>query len=194
MKTTKEKYNHQYGFKISLIFSLLIFISLFSFIPIENKNKEMKVENLFDLSDVITIPPTKQVNENIAYPKLPKIFIPVEETEDYILSDEIIAKLNLVKNEKVNLNSNIKFISYQPKQTLEVLPKKVGEDIKGYVKIKIKIGENGIAQDYKILENTTQSKECIEEVVNAVYKSRWEAFNKTTSEKEYWIKKTYWFN
>lgn len=194
MKTTKDKFDLKFNFQISLIFSLILFIFLFAFYPINFSRREKIITKLFNENNITIIPATNQISKIAALPKPPKIVLGEPDFDIQILSNVTIT--NYIKSTKeLKVVSNNTVSNYfQPRQILEVMPKKLEDDVNGYVKIKIQVGPDGKALGYKILMNTTDSEECIKEVIIAVSKSRWKKFITFSATKEYWVEKTYRFN
>ncbi len=200
-----EKYFYRRNIQVSLIISLLIAILLFNFFPDlkDSKTNLIKIESpLITIND---IPQTTQKEEDkisfTAKPPLPAIIIPddilnIETLDDIkIKAEDNTNNINgLVLSKTENKVNDIKITSFVPKQILEVVPGKAENNFKGIIYLSLKIGKDGKVIEHKVLVNTTNSTECLKQVIAAAYNSRWEPVTIGGEKKEYWIEKTYRFN
>jgi len=202
-----DKIHYSRNLKLSLIISLFIIISLFSFLPkIQfDLNNIIPAEPLFNYSNVV--PPTLQrertsSKSGVKKPPTPLIIISTIIGEPDTLKDITISYSktgqkslgnsgNSINNENLSSGS---FNQEIPRQLLEVLPKKIDESTKGRIDLSLKIGEDGKVKDYKVLDNTTGSEACLKNVLKAVYKSRWEPSTTKNDTAGYWLHKSYLFN
>lgn len=83
-------------------------------------------------------------------------------------------------------------VSFTPRQILEVIPEQ-RSNFKGAVKLSVRIGKEGLVKDHKVLQNSTNSSECLAEVLKAAYKSKWQSVKIEGKLIEYWTEKTYRF-
>ncbi len=83
-------------------------------------------------------------------------------------------------------------LPFTPKQILEVIPEKK-DDYKGIIKLSVRIGKDGRVKDHKVLNNNTGSAGCLAAVLEAVYRSKWQAVKIEGKMVEYWTEKTYKF-
>ena len=83
-------------------------------------------------------------------------------------------------------------LSFTPRQILEVVPERL-DKVKGIIKLSVRIGKEGLVKDHKVLQNTTDNSSCLVKVLEAVYKSRWQAVKIEGTFIEYWTEKTYRF-
>ena len=83
-------------------------------------------------------------------------------------------------------------LPFVPRQVMEVLPKNI-ESAEGEISVHIRINTNGTVNEYKIIRNTTTHPECLNAVVKALNKSRWEAVSYNGGKIEYWVEKNYIF-
>ena len=201
-----DKYFYRRNIQVSLIISLLIAILLFNFFPDfqDSKTKLIKVES--PLITIDDIPQTIQKKENkISFavkPPLPAILIPDDIFIEMLDNIKIMSGDNTNNNnidelillKKENKESGIKINSFVPKQILEVVPGKIGNNYKGIINLSLKIGKDGKVIEHKVLINTTHSPECLKQVITAAYNSRWEPVTIGGERKEYWIEKTYKFS
>jgi len=175
---------------------------LFIFFPnIRIKEKIIPVtEVIFSTED---IPATIQ-NENKESTghntfKTPVIAIkPINDDTEILGDAEVKENSSMVHNIRGNgkdrsgedENSNITFI---PRQIKEVLPRESNEKVKGFIKLSLMIGKDGKVKRYILLYNSTNSIECLNNVLDALHRSRWQVARLDGREIEYWIEKTYNF-
>lgn len=86
--------------------------------------------------------------------------------------------------------SSLPFI---PRQILEVLPEK-SECSKGMIILALHVGKNGNVKTHKVMMNSSGRQICLEKVIEAAYKSRWQSVKIEGDVVEYWVEKTYTFN
>jgi hypothetical protein len=202
-KILKKEY--RLNFKLSLIASLIICILLFLFFPYIAPPTAPPPEYqslLFTINDLA--PNSTQKNIANPRPPEPKIFVPDVTDEPEILPDEDIVSLTNTENSGSGKGSSAVTgssealdapqLPFVPRQILEVLPKNADEDFKGYIEMKLKIGADGKVIEHKVIENTTGSQRCLQSVIAAAYKSKWEPIKIKDSKIVYWVKKTYRFN
>ena len=201
-KILKEEY--RINFKVGLIISLLFCILLFLFFPYiaPPSPPPMEYQSLiFTISDVA--PSTTQQRPANMRPPLPKIYVPDDVEEPVILSDvEITSKGDEGDNQKKGEANNktgtgvldVPELPFVPRQILEVLPKKIDDDVKGFVNLQLKIGTDGKVIEYKVIKNTTGSNDVLNQVIDAAYRSKWEPIKIKNNKVVYWVEKTYNFN
>ncbi|MBI1936609.1 MAG: energy transducer TonB [Ignavibacteriales bacterium] len=190
--------------KVGVVISLLISIFLFFVFP-KNKTEKKEIPYFYEpLITVIDIPNTKQSLQSAppipAAPVISNLLLPVEDPE--ILPDVVVKEASSHKSGTVEGTSKgsgktgvyeASSFPFVPRQILEVVPKNE-DDSEGFVKIRVLVGVDGYVREHKILSNTTKSEVCLRNVVNAVYKSRWQPIAIEGEKVEYWIEKTYAFN
>lgn len=199
------KNEYRINFKLSLIASLVICILLFLFFPYIAPPAPPPLEYqslLFTINDLAP----SSTQKNIANPKPPepKIFVPDLTDEPEILPDEETVSLTKTENSGSGKESDDQSgsgdaidapqLPFVPRQILEVLPKNSDEDFKGYIEMKLKIGTDGKVLEHKVLTNTTGSQQCLQSVITAAYKSKWEPIKIRNNKIVYWVEKTYRFN
>jgi hypothetical protein len=218
MLKIEEKYNYSRNFKISLIISLIINVLLFYFFPFTNTNHESeKIYREHGLNIALT-PASIQGGSAYFKPGEPKIFVSSDVEEPAILEDVSVKEPSANSGNEGNRTGNgngtgtgsgdgngsgnnggnslagLNELPYAPRQILEVLPQNINNGAKGYVDIALKIGTEGNVLDYKVIRNTTGSKEILQSVLTAAYKSKWEPVKIKNSKVIYWVEKTYSFN
>ena len=197
------KNEYRINFKLSLISSLSVCILLFLFFPYIAPPSPPPVEYqslLFTINDLA--PNTKQDNIVNTKPQEPKIFTPGIIDEPEILPDEEVVSITKKENNgKGNFNVPGKgarldapLLPFIPRQILEVLPQNVDENVKGLIEIELKIGTDGKVIKHKVIANTTDSQKCLQSVITAAYKSKWEPVKIKDNNIVYWVEKTYRFN
>lgn len=200
MINRSEKKNYLRNVEVGLIASLAILISVFkffpdiSFLPSEKIFEEKVTLVLEDVPITIQSP----AKPGKSKPSVPVILIQSEIEEPEILSDVEIDENNFLDDEEGNgkiagLDDDKVPVSgfFNPRQVLEVLPKDK-DGFNGRIELSLKLNEEGEVTAHKILSNTTNSDQCLEEVLKAAYKSKWEPF--LSNQKEFWVEKSYVFN
>ena len=196
----KDKKYYFRNFQIALVLSLALVISAFIFFPeIQRENPVRDLQESFVIL-IEDIPATSQsgLSSKKKKPLVPKIIIAAEIEEPEILND-IEIKRNVIHAENIDENeggeknnaSNLSGGIINPRQILEVLPKEKN-NFKGRINLSLKVNSEGEVTAHKILSNTTNSEQCLEEVLRAAYKSKWEPF--LNDRNELWVEKSYSFN
>jgi len=199
----KDKYLYKRNLLISVVVSLCLLISLFYSVPSKQNNYVLPnySEPILTLLD---IPITKLTNEISLEPNIPSLALDLLTIDLPELLDDIEIKehnnLEIIKaeqnyitkayNNKVYESSAFPFV---PRQLIEVVPQNV-KQIKGFIRLKVLIGEDGFPKEYIVLEKSINSNTIIQSVTDALYKSRWQTISIDSSNVEYWIEKTYSFN
>jgi hypothetical protein len=202
-KILKDEY--RIVFKLSLIASLTFCILMFLFFPHISPPplppKEYQAL-LFTINDIA--PNTAQKNITNPKPPEPKIFTPDVVDEPEILPDqEIISQtksdesgsgMSTLNTSGSGTALDMPELQFVPRQILEVLPKNVDKNAKGFVELSLKIGTDGHVIEHKIIDNTTGSQQVLQSVITAAYKSKWEPVKINNNKIVYWVEKTYSFN
>jgi len=198
INSIRNNKRYSVNFKISLIFSELIIITAFLIAPdLEYNNPPDTNEPLILIDEIpITIQNSEYASKK---PVTPVIVITEEISEPEILDDIAIpnnfANVNqAVENHNVAINENVKLDRKPPRQILEVLPEKKNFNYVGTLLLKIKIDSRGQVTDHLILFNSLECKDCLSEIISAIYKSIWEPGVKEGIAMEYWVEKSYTFN
>jgi hypothetical protein len=71
------------------------------------------------------------------------------------------------------LGKGVKQLPYMPRQILEVVPQNTG-GVKGTIILVLRIGTNGFPLEHKVIYNTVNDPDCMLDIIDAVYKSRWQ--------------------
>lgn len=191
--------------KISLFISTAVVLLIIFFLPDNNLEKMPPLiydSTLFPINDYvqsIRVSPVQKPPNKI--PPRPEIKITGDIGQPEILNDVAVTP-NKIKPEQPNspgIAAVTKDVSesdtpFLPRQILEVMPKRVDRSVEGYIKLSLKIGIDGKVESYLILANTTNCSECLQNVLTAVHKSRWQPANIGGKNIEYWVQKSYSFN
>ena len=198
INSIRNNKRYSVNFKISLIFSELIIITAFLIAPdVEYNNPPDTNEPLILIDEIpITIQNSEYASKK---PVTPVIVVTEEISEPEILDDIAIpnnfANVNqAVENQNIAINENVKLDRKPPRQILEVLPEKKNFSYVGTLILKIKIDSRGKVTDHLILFNSLECKDCLSEIISAIYKSIWEPGMKEGIAMEYWVEKSYTFN
>jgi hypothetical protein len=189
-----QKKNYYRNLEIGFISSLLLGIFLFYFFPVFYPQIS-EIARYEPVIEILNVPLTEQKNQNRPPPSRPMIPVPAEEM---LLLDPV--KIYLDDSESLSDSlMRSEFMSglpkgYRPRQILEVVPQTVNEAYSGEIVLQLKIGKKGQVIDYRIIINTTQSQDCLNNAIEAAKKSLWEAAIVNGNPVEYWIEKVYRFN
>ncbi|MFO7444713.1 MAG: hypothetical protein R6W90_00025 [Ignavibacteriaceae bacterium] len=195
-----DKVHYKRNIQIALIISLFISILLFIFFPHATGREADEYyfsEPIITLSD---IPSTQQASAPSIPPK-PVLLIPSELVEpEYSELPDVDFSIpengyNKNKNNAPGKSKTYEFSSlpFIPRQVIEVVPKEIdGAD--GIIKLSLKIDHHGYVIEHKILVNSTNKDECLQNVIQAVYNSRWQPITIDGEKIEYWLEKSYQFN
>lgn len=217
MKLNEDKYFYRRNIKISLVISLIVIIAAFtiSFLTKNNGNPSRGKKIRYFYEPIITIddipktrlmnqPPltdqTKQLLKSKSYLSFVPSFTNFIIDEPTLLPDENSDSNTQLTNNEMNIYLNtdastikLTAMQFMPQQILEVIPRN-DDNAKGFIKIKLLIGINGLIKHYEILDNTLNSEKIIANVIDAVLKSKWQPIIIEGKRIEYWIEKTYTFN
>jgi len=192
MKDEKEKYSR--NIEISFVISLMFLILLLYFFPRYNLTSLNIIQYEVPAIEVVHIPVTTQPRNNKPRPRKP--VIPVElETFEILEYVEIEELMKGEMSELENITGPVSYMDlpFTPRQLLDVLPEKNDESISGLIILSLRIGIDGIVKEHKVIKNTTDCNICLENVIKAVFQSKWEPAIIHDQKVEYWIDKTYQF-
>jgi len=176
----------------SFVFSLLMLILIFVIHPrTADKIPPLHIYKAPGLQ-LIEIPRTRQAVKRRPKPAKPVIPVPSDEPE---ISEEVLIEYpettSTFQGEVPAGPLDAEDLPYLPRQILEYLPGACGENIRGEVQLLLLINKKGRVKEHRVLKNTVHSRQCLNNVVKAAYKSRWEVVTLPTGKVEYWIKKIY---
>jgi outer membrane biosynthesis protein TonB len=202
----KEKIFYRRNLETGITASLAVVIVAFYFWPNQMETSKKGVPYFPEpIIQVIDIPSTEQSSSALPpRPQLPLIssmFEPIEDPEPLADVEIPLALLNEATGKAPSVSSGtlkkeayeVSALPFIPRQILEVVPKKI-EGIEGEIKVKLLIGTSGNVKEHKILNNSTRSELCLNNVIDAIYRSRWQPITIEGQKVEYWIEKTYRFN
>ncbi len=192
LKHYKKIYKKQ--LEICFILSLSLMIVIFYAVPRFSSTFGLLEIDKHPEIIIVQIPRTIQKSQQRQpKPVLPEIPVPSDEVE---LLEEVKFKPDTTLTfdrsrlfEGAYLSDNL---PYLPRQILEVLPKRE-ENVSGRITLSVRVSTSGYFVDHRVVENTTNSESCLNNVINAAKKSRWEPILLGSRKVEYWIIKTYWF-
>ena len=206
MKCRQDKYHYKRNLKVSLILSLFAVILIFYLTPNFTGKIHQPPEYVEPVLQIVEMPRT---NQNAELPSLPPELkpvqsLPVSKIIDSPVIEDIENKTNVTDSDGETADITIsdqgesgkKIITslpFNPRQIVEVFPKEVS-GAKGEIKLSLRIGKDGKVIKHKILSNNTTSEECLSNILDAVYKSRWQPVIIEGDRFEYIIEKTYYYN
>ncbi len=208
MKTSFFKYdgdNFKRNVFIGIFFVMIILISLFVFLPqYEKKKVNSSGPEVYSINpdsnhkyDPKEFPSGQRfiINPFVDSLNAPKVQLAEKKIELPPSTKVEITKNDIVKKENPDVKKirTVSALPFPPRQVLEVIPKKV-DGAEGVIKLSVLVGIDGKVKQYKILNNTTESQICLNSVVEAVNKSKWQPVLLEGEKVEYWIEKTYTFN
>lgn len=195
---TDSKIHYKRNFLISVILSELLIISIFIFSPKKyiQDEKILYDEPVFLFDEM---PGTVQgLSVQISKPQVPAIDISDEPEAFQLLED-----VNLTSDESEQISEfaaesadkgNIQSVASAPRQIFEVVPANRDNDLTGRLQLSLKINKKGQVVDHRIIYNSMDCTECINEIIKAAYRSKWEPGNVNGKNMDYWVMKSYIFN
>lgn len=179
----------------SFIFSLILLITLFYFSQRQTNYEQANSNYVVPEMKIIQIPRTVQRAQ--PPPKPLKPVIPVSADELDILSEVVI---EAEKTDDIafgyldgSIEEKLDF-SMMPRQIVEVVPDLDDEEVNGLIVLSLQIGIDGKIINYKVVTNTTNSAHCLQEVISAARRSKWQPAILDSKPVEFWIEKTYKIN
>lgn len=207
MILSKYKYNYRRNLSVSFIISIMIITSVFLFSPSPSqKTKAVKTVNEYFIP-VDIIPVTFQLNPKLSSTQnkdgtelsLPgkTVYNNDSQTEPgEIVPDETLDFMSIASDNLKNVGETVFGKSnklFTARQILEVIPQK-DYGLSGTVKLSLLIGIEGKVIEHIIVVNTMKCEGCLENVLSAVYGSRWQPLVVSGKKKEFWTEKLYEFN
>lgn len=194
---SSERKHYKRNFKIAIVVSELLVICAFLFSPRSSISEKVL---LYDEPIILIneIPQTVQKNQMLKRkPEVPIIYIPndidaleiLDDVEQAIDFEEKVAEETIISS-----NSTNHYMNHVPRQTLEVMPSIDKKDFEGQLQLSLKINERGEVIAHKILLNSLNCSDCLNQIISAAYNSRWEAGIINGKKSDYWVKKSYVFN
>jgi hypothetical protein len=81
-----------------------------------------------------------------------------------------------------------------PRLIFEMVPSDEENKINGKLELSLKINEDGKVIDHKILFNSLDCSDCLNLIIHAAYKSKWEPAIVDGKKADFWVEKSYTFN
>lgn len=81
-----------------------------------------------------------------------------------------------------------------PRLIYEEVPAAGENKFNGELQLSLKIDENGQVVDHRILSNSLDCTDCLNAIIQAAYKSKWEPAVVDGKKTAYWVEKSYIFN
>lgn len=205
MINIEAKYRYSRNIKLSIIASLVISIVAFLYFPDYNRQGEKILFTDINISSFENIPVTIQSNPSSSFskPNIPPIIYSQQITWFDMLNDVVInfpdntSTANIfhskISGSNKTSNEKIEQLPFKPRQIFEVVPPK-NEDVNGVISLSLKIDTLGNVINCIILKNTIENESCINSVISAASKSRWQPAEIDGKKVEYWVEKSYTFN
>ena len=190
--------HYRRNFLIAIIVSETLIISAFVFSPGEVSHRNIVLNNepvlLF-----YEIPQTVQ-NQIVKKqkPKNPQIFIS-DEVEAFELLEDVNISENTSNQNDNNFSVtadqiNFKTMKSVPRLIFEVIPADENNEFKGKLQLSLKINKKGQVVDHQIIFNSLDCTNCLNDVIKAAYKSKWEPALVNGTYTDFWVVKSYTFN
>ncbi len=195
---SENKIHYKRNILISVILSELLIIAIFIFLP-ENSHSSEKI--LYDEPVILynEIPRTVQsLPVQMSKPQVPAIYI-LDEPEAFQLLEDVSLASNepqhtgVVSTESAD-PGKVQDAAAVPRQILEVVPAEGNNEFTGRLQLSLKINEKGQVVDHKIIFNSLDCFECLNKIIKAAYKSRWEPGYVNGKNTDYWVMKSYIFD
>lgn len=183
---------------IAIAISEMLCISAFILSPnsIESANIINHTEPIILIDNIL---PTIQLPEfEKVKPSAPVIYI-----ADIIEEPEMLDDVEIVAAKSIEVESNAsEYVtvletgnySTVPRLKFEVLPDKKGDGISGSLNLSLKIGKDGKVISHKVIFSTLECENCMDKIISAVYRSKWQPAVTNGIEVDYWVEKSYVFN
>lgn len=184
---------------IAVIISEILVISAFILFP-----RVSVPGNKIILSDPVIlfedVPPTTQnsAGQVLSSPEIPPVYIPEDVDAFETLDDVAIVQGASDNTEKSAAGyrgeNSIQQERSAPRLLYDVVPAGGEDDFHGRLQLSLKIDENGKVIDHRILYNSLDCTDCLNNIIKAAYKSGWEPADVNGRKEDYWVVKSYSFN
>ncbi len=196
--STDRKIHYKRNILISIILSEVLIISAFIFSPKESLREE---KILFDEPVILfdNMPRTVQSKPiQISKPDVPPIIISdevevFEPLDDVNLLSNAADQTGIVSTDFAD-QSALQSIRSVPRQIFEVVPAGGDNEFNGRLQLSLKIDKNGRVVDHRILYNSLDCTACLNDIIKAAYRSKWEPATVDGKNADYWVVKSYMFN
>ncbi len=193
-----DKTYYRRNILISIIISEILVISAFVLSPRESThNTKIIISDPVILYD--DIPQTIQRSaEPAPPPQIPPINI-TEEIEAYQTLDDVAVIQSAAENGEESSDdhqgdNHFQYVRSAPRLLYEVVPAGGEDDYHGRLQLSLKIDEDGRVIDHRILYNSLDCPDCLNNLIKAAYKSKWEPAVVNGIREDYWVVKSYTFN
>ena len=130
-------------------------------------------------------------------PDIPLIYISDQVEAFELLDDVTLPSQGISQTAVFSFESedqaNLQPVRSAPRQIFEVLPANDDNEVNGWLQLSLKINKNGRVVDHRILYNTLDCEDCLNNIINAAYRSRWEPASVNGKNTDYWVVKSYTF-
>ena len=194
----QDKTYYKRNILISVIISEILVISAFVLFPRESiNNTKMIISDPVVLYD--DIPQTTQSSAEPAPPPQTPPIIFSEEIEAYQTLDDVAVNQHTAGNgeessEDHQGDNNFQYVRSAPRLLYEVVPSGGEDDYHGSLQLSLKINEDGKVIDHRILYNSLDCPDCLNSLIKAAYRSKWEPAAVNGIREDYWVVKSYTFN
>jgi hypothetical protein len=195
---TKSKIHYKRNILISIILSEILIISAFVFSPGGSlPDRKIIYDEPLILFD--EIPRTIQsLPAQVQRPEIPSIYIP-EEVEAFELLQDVnlkseVSDQNVKTPSEFADQSNIRPVMSAPRLIFEVVPAYEDNEFKGSLQLSLKINEKGRVIGHRIISNSLDCSDCLNDIIKAAYRSKWEPAIVNGKFADYWVVKSYVFN
>jgi len=183
---------------IAIVISEMLCISAFLFSPNSSSTADI-INHSEPIILINSIQPTTQLPKaEKTKPTAPVIYIADVIEEPEMLDDVEIAA---AKSKEVDSDAsddvallNTGSYSSVPRLTFEVLPEEKGDEISGSLNLSLKIGKDGKVINHKVLFSSLECENCMDKILSALYRSKWQPAVTNGIEVDYWVEKSYVFN
>ena len=194
----KGKAYYKRNLLISIIISELLVIAAFIFSPGLSSAKR---QILYDepLIPFDEIPRTVQnLPKQNQSPEIPLIRISDEvgafELLDDVHQGPMVSDQNNETTPGFTYRGKTQLLNSAPRLIFEVVPAAEDKDFNGILKLSLKINEEGQVVDHRIISNSLECSRCLNEIIRAAYRSKWEPAIVNGKKGDYWVMKSYTFN
>jgi hypothetical protein len=193
-----DRIHYKRNLLLAVIFSEALCISAFLLSPDVSEYKNLSVITepiiwIYDIPPTVQRDPIKKIK-----PPIPDIFIAGEIDAFDILEDVELSPVSNIEQTFTasSRTERIKFANNNsaPRLTLEVLPDDSGNRLSGSLNLSLKVDVNGKVIDHRVLLNSIECADCLDDIIAAAYKSKWVPARLNGLEVMYWVEKSYVFN
>jgi len=183
---------------IAIIISETLCIAAFLFSP-KSSGIASTIKYTEPIILINNIQPTTQLPKMEKIKPTAPVIVIVDETEETEILDDVIVASIFSKEEDSDAQEDISElesgnISTAPRLTFEVLPEEKDDKISGSLNLFLKIDTTGKVISHKVLFSSIECGNCMDKIINAVYRSKWQPALSHGIEVDYLVEKSYVFN